>query len=197
MVGDFHKFFTLSRGKYKKQPISDEMNYNTFMKESPRFAADIMLGKLAKWLRLMGFDTFYSNTAEDDFLMILATKEKRILLTRDRPLAAKMGNSAYFVHNILLPGQLTEVGTAFRLHLFHLPARCSICNGILVSIPKPQIKGEVPPYVFQTQENFFQCKHCEKIYWNGTHIKHIKKTISKTIRKINDNPIISPEKGNE
>ncbi|NOZ12465.1 MAG: hypothetical protein GXO69_02310 [Acidobacteria bacterium] len=166
------------------------------MEQAPRFAVDIMLGKLAKWLRLMGFDTFYSNSAGDSFLTALATGEKRILLTRDRPLAAKMGNSAYFVHNILLPGQLAEIRAAFHLYLFHPRTRCSICNGILLSISKSEVAKKVPPYVFQTQKNFLQCSRCGKIYWNGTHIQHIKKTISEMIRT-DDNTIISQDKENE
>jgi uncharacterized protein len=167
------------------------------MGKAPLFAVDIMLGKLAKWLRLMGFDTFYSNTAEDDFLMDLALKEERILLTRDRILVERMGNSAYFVQNILLPEQLKEVATEFQLSHFHLPGRCSVCNGILVSISKSGIEKQVPPYVFQTQEDFFQCERCGKLYWEGTHIRHIEEMISETIRSTDGQNAISPEKEGE
>ena len=167
------------------------------MEKAPLFAVDIMLGKLAKWLRLMGFDTFYSNTAEDDFLMDLALKEKRILLTRDRPLVARMGEAAYFVRNILLPEQLKEVATRFKLNHFHLPGRCSVCNGSLVSISKSSVEGQVPPYVFQTQEDFFQCESCGKLYWGGTHIQHIEEMISNTIRQTDVQNAISRETDSE
>jgi len=156
-----------------------------------------MLGKLAKWLRLMGFDTFYSNTAEDDFLMEMSLREKRILLTRDRPLVARMGEAAYFVQNIFLPEQLKEVVTRFKLNHFHLPGRCSICNGSLVSISKSSVEGQVPPYVFQTQKHFLQCGNCGKLYWEGTHLRHIEKMISETTLSTGGISAISRETDSE
>ncbi len=167
------------------------------MGKVPSFAVDIMLGKLAKWLRLMGFDTFYSNTATDDFLMGLTLKEGRILLTRDRPLAVLLKTSAYFVQNIFLREQLIEVTARFQLQHFRLPRRCSTCNGELASIKKTDAKEQAPPYVFQTRENFFRCQNCGKLYWEGTHIRHIKETISSTLKKVSDGKTISPGKDDE
>ncbi len=154
------------------------------METAPRFAVDVMLGKLAKWLRLMGVDTFYSNAAEDGFLKMLTVREKRILLTRDRPLSEQLGNSAYFVQNIFLPKQLEEITTVFRLYRFHLPSRCSLCNSILAPIPRDLVQYKVPVYVFQTQKEFFQCKKCDKIYWKGTHIQRIRERITQILGKV-------------
>ena len=181
----------------KSDPKTENLLYNYPMGKTPSFAVDIMLGKLAKWLRLMGFDTFYSNSAQDDFLMGLTVEEKRILLTRDRFLADRMGNTAYFVRNIFLTEQLKEVTTEFQLHRFHSPGRCSVCNGVLVSIPKSDAEGRVPPYVFRTQTSFFQCGKCKKYYWEGTHVQGIKKMISETIRGTDENNTISLEKDDE
>ncbi len=185
-----------STGKiqYKSNPKAHSLRYNCVMEKAPSFAVDIMLGKLAKWLRLMGFDTFYSNTATDNFLMELTFKEKRILLTRDRPLVQRGGKAAYFVRNIFLPEQLKEVTAMFKLHHFHPPGRCSVCNGILILIPKSDIEGRVPPYIFQTQEQFFQCQNCGKLYWEGTHIRHIEKMISEILRPVIDETLTSPGK---
>ncbi|NOY23170.1 MAG: hypothetical protein GXO70_06645 [Acidobacteria bacterium] len=187
-----------STGKFrcKSNPKAHSLRYNHRMEKAPSFTVDIMLGKLAKWLRLMGFDTFYSNKATDDFLMELTFEEKRILLTRDRPLVQRVGTAAYFVQNIFLPEQLKEVTSIFKLHRFHPQGRCSVCNGVLVSIPKSDIEGRVPPYVFQTQEQFFQCQSCEKLYWKGTHIRHIEKMISGTLRPVADETLTSQEKDN-
>lgn len=183
--------------RYKSGPESENLLYNCSMEKEPFFAVDIMLGKLAKWLRLMGFNTFYSNCAQDDFLMKLTVKEKRVLLTRDRSLASRLGSAAYFVENIFLPEQLKEVTTAFQLNRFHPTGRCSVCNGVLVSIPKSDVAGRVPPYVFRTEAHFFQCTECRKFYWEGTHVQGIKKMISETIGETDENNTISLEKADE
>ena len=167
------------------------------MGKAPSFTVDIMLGKLAKWLRLMGFDTFYSNSAQDDFLMELTLREKRILLTRDRPLAERLGNTAYFVQNIFLPEQLREVTAEFLLHRFHLSRRCSVCNGTVALISKTKVENRVPLYIFQTQEKFFQCENCGKLYWEGTHARHIKEIISGAFQAAGGKNSTSLEKADE
>jgi uncharacterized protein with PIN domain len=143
--------------------------------EPPRFAADVMVGKLARWLRFLGHDTFYSNRAEDSYLKSLCRSEKRILLTRDRELCRQLGNPlSYRVENVHIQDQLTEVSLAFGLGRFDLPLRCSRCNGALLAIEKPRVENRVPPYVFLTQRVFSICGGCGKIYWQGTHLERIR-----------------------
>lgn len=152
----------------------------------PLFAADVMLGKTAKWLRILGFDTFYDNRAGDHFLQDLCRNENRVLLTRDTRLQQSMPpESSYLVVQNLPRQQLEEINLIFGLTKFKLQPRCSVCNGELVAIEKIQIREKVPPYVFSTQSIFSQCRQCQRIYWPGTHLKKIKLFI-KNINKPND-----------
>ena len=142
-----------------------------------RFIADSMLGRLAKWLRLLGFDTYYSPQIEDTLLIEIARDEKRVLITRDTRLVKRRA-----VKDFLLLAendtfeQLKKVIDTFDL----LPEkrddpcpvcfiRCSLCNGLLDDIPKEDAKEHVPEYVYQTSENFRHCPSCGKFYWKGTH----------------------------
>ena len=140
----------------------------------PRFAADVMLGKTAKWLRILGFDTFYDNRAADPFLRDLCRNEQRILLTRDSPLQKSMpAQSSYLVRQNLPGQQLAEISRVFGLAGFHLPSRCSICNGELTAIAKMEVRERVPPYVLANQTDFSRCVQCQRVYWPGTHLSRI------------------------
>ena len=144
--------------------------------EPPRFAADVMVGKLARWLRILGYDTFYSNRAEDSYLKSFCLSENRILLTKDRELCRQLGNRrGYLVENVHFRDQLTEVSLSFRLGHFELPPRCSRCNGALLAIERASVENRVPPYVFLTQKAFSICNGCGKIYWQGTHLAQIRR----------------------
>jgi uncharacterized protein with PIN domain len=152
----------------------------------PLFAADVMLGKTAKWLRMLGFDTYYDNKAGDETLKRLCFHENRVLLTKDVALHDTMPiGTSCLVEAVHPHQQLEEIATVFRLDRFHLPSRCSLCNGKLATIDKELVKALVPPYVFCTQTNFQRCCHCQKIYWRGTHMVKIVKFI-KTIGKFSD-----------
>jgi hypothetical protein len=152
----------------------------------PRFAADVMLGKAAKWLRMLGFDTFYDNKAGDDALKQLCHQENRILLTRDTLLQQSLPpESSYLVVQNFPRQQLAEISGIFELAKFKLQPRCTVCNGELVAIEKIQIREKVPPYVFHTQSNFSKCLQCQRIYWPGTHLVKIVKFIE-TIGKFSD-----------
>jgi hypothetical protein len=142
----------------------------------PIFAADVMLGKTAKWLRILGFDTFYDNRAGDDDLKRLCSRENRILLTKDVPLHQAMpAGTSHLVAAIYPRQQLEEIASVFQLEHFPLPPRCSLCNGELTAIEKETAKDQVPPYVFRTQNCFQRCSRCRKIYWPGTHLDKILK----------------------
>jgi uncharacterized protein with PIN domain len=140
----------------------------------PRFACDVMLGRTAKWLRILGFDTFYDNRAGDDELKQLAFRENRILLTKDVALHKAMpAGASRLVATVHPRQQLEEIVSIFRLDRFTLPPRCSVCNGELTAIEKGLVKELVPPYVFSTQISFQSCGLCRKIYWPGTHLDKI------------------------
>ena len=145
-----------------------------------------MLGKTAKWLRMLGFDTFYDNRAADPFLQDLCRNENRVLLTRDTLLQQSMTpESSYLVLQNLPSLQLAEISRVFGLAKFKLPSRCSVCNGELLAIEKIKIREKVPPYVFNTQSDFSQCRKCRRVYWPGTHLIKIKMFIE-NINKTGD-----------
>ena len=142
-----------------------------------RFIADSMLGRLARWLRLLGFDTYYSPHIEDSLLIEIAREEKRVLLTRDTRLVKRRGVEEFLLleENDTF-AQLKKVIEVFDL----LPEdrgdpcpvcfiRCSLCNSLLDDIPKEDAKDNVPEYVYRTSENFRKCPACGKFYWKGTH----------------------------
>ncbi|MBN2345172.1 MAG: Mut7-C RNAse domain-containing protein [Candidatus Aminicenantes bacterium] len=148
------------------------------MSSPPHFACDVMLGRTARWLRMLGFDTYYDNRAADSELRRLSLEEGRVLLTKDTALHASMpGGSSRLVAAVHPRQQLQEIVSAFRLERFDLPPRCSLCNGDLASVPRDSVQEAVPPYVFRTQERFQRCSRCRKIYWRGTHLGRISRFI--------------------
>ncbi len=134
-----------------------------------RFVADVMLGRLARWLRLLGCDVFYDRHGEDSPLLARAISEQRILLTRDNELASRARGSGYFVESQEIREQLAEVITKFDIEPVLYGGRCSECNGAVVDVPKETVRSEVPGYTFLTHERFRRCSNCGRIYWEGSH----------------------------
>lgn len=130
-----------------------------------------MLGRLAKWLRLLGYDTAYFPDLDDHELVHLARAQGRILLTRDRELARRRGLDCLLVEDDQLEEQLQQVVSELNLDLEkERPfSRCPVCNTPLQEIEKPSVKERVPPYIFRTKEHFSLCPDCDRIYWRGTH----------------------------
>jgi uncharacterized protein with PIN domain len=137
----------------------------------PKFVADVMLGSLAKWLRIAGFDVLYSNRFSDDELISLSNEEGRILLSLDsRLLVRKPVKNFIFLESRDLREQIRRVLNATRTAQFPAPlSRCILCNEILEDIPPELVRNRVPPYVFRTQSHFKSCPKCGKIFWSGTH----------------------------
>lgn len=146
-----------------------------------KFIADEMLGKLAKWLRIFGYDTLYVQDVRDIELIRRSITENRILLTRDTLLMKKRGikNILFVSHDNPLD-QLRQVVSELRItYPDHPFSRCIICNTPLISYPKEEACRTVPEYVCKTQELFGQCPHCKKIYWKGTHYQRMEKVLGK------------------
>jgi len=142
-----------------------------------RFLADCMLGKLAKWLRLLGYDTVYIHDATDDELVRVAVRDNRILLTKDRALAERrlVHGRCSFITEEGTGGQLRQVVREFALRADDstLFTRCPVCNSEIKDTPKSGVRSEVPPYVYRTQDRFGRCAGCSRIYWRGTHVEHV------------------------
>ncbi len=134
---------------------------------NPRFIADHMLGSLARWLRMMGYDTVYDKKLDDPSISGLARAEGRFVLTRDKELAKEPG--ALLVENDDLDSQLKAVATRYGLKFRPELIRCSACNGDLVELTRDQAKETVPEGAFISNDRFWKCGQCGKVFWKGTH----------------------------
>lgn len=134
---------------------------------TPRFVADQMLGSLARWLRMMGYDTVYDKGLDDKRLAELARAENRFLLTRDKELAKEPG--ALLLEQDDLDSQLKATGTKFGLKYNEDLIRCSTCNGDLLQLPKEDAKAAVPEGAYAGNDRFWRCSRCGKIFWKGSH----------------------------
>lgn len=137
----------------------------------PKFIADHMLGSLARWLRMIGYDTVYDRSKADPDIIKQARAEGRFILTRDRELAKEPG--ALMVDQDNLDDQLRAVAERYGLRFSEETIRCSACNGELEDLPKEQAKETVPAGALEANEKFWRCRECGKIYWKGTHWKGI------------------------
>lgn len=140
-----------------------------------RFVVDVNLGKLAKKLRLLGFDTFYRNDLDDDEIVKISVTEKRIILTRDIGIL-KCGNVTHgtWIRNDDPKIQLFEVIERLQLRKLFKPfSRCSQCNGTLKRVKKEELKSRIPEDTFKFYKTFWECKGCKQIYWEGSHMEKI------------------------
>jgi len=142
-----------------------------------RLIADVMLGRLAKWLRLLGYDTHYDNSAKDVTLLRIAQAEDRVLLTRDRALSRQRGVRSIWIESQDLAAQIGQVRRSIGPPPDGHFTRCAVCNARLESIDKADVKTRVPPYVYQTQEEFRRCPECGRIYWAATHVERMRSII--------------------
>jgi uncharacterized protein with PIN domain len=141
----------------------------------PRFLADQMLGRLAVWLRLIGYDTAQPLDRPDSWLLRLAREEGRILLTQDAPLARATSAHTYYVNARGFEDQLIEVVRAFDLAIdpARLLSRCTRCNSRVDPVAAEAARPLVPPAVSDAHQVFFACPSCRKIYWRGDHCERI------------------------
>ena len=151
----------------------------------PRFIVDINVGKLARWLRLMGYDTLLFNEIDDGQMVKMALADNRIILTRDTQFLKRRAITSGRVKALLIEGedpeqQLKQVITAFSLDHEHAQfSLCLECNGRLKERNKEELKDIVPPYVYKTQQFFKECPDCHRIYWQGTHWVAMNKKLGK------------------
>jgi len=139
------------------------------------FVVDVNLGKLAKKLRLLGFDTYYRNNLNDDEIVKISISEKRIILTRDIGIL-KYGNvtHGFWIRSDDPKIQLDEVIERLQLkNLFKPFSRCSQCNGQLKRIKKELLKNRIPVDTLSYYKIFWECQGCRQIYWEGSHFDKI------------------------
>ena len=140
-----------------------------------RFIADVNVGRLAKWLRALGYDTLFFKEIDDDSLVRIGLAEGRVVLTRDsrlmeRRVAALGTLKAILIRAEEVPLQLKQVVESLGLDCRRRPfSLCLECNQGLESVPRKEVRSQVPPYVFETQPSFHRCPSCRKVYWQGTY----------------------------
>jgi hypothetical protein len=141
------------------------------MKQEAQFIADAMLGKLTKWLRVMGMDVMYDANASDAEMLQSAERGARILLTRDRRLIRRRRPvQRLYIDSDYYHEQVRQVVQTFHLaDRIQMFSRCIRCNTPLRAIAKQAVAGKVPPYVYTTQTAFKHCAACNRLYWGGTH----------------------------
>jgi uncharacterized protein with PIN domain len=137
--------------------------------EPPTFVVDAMLGRLAKWLRILGYDAVFDATAHDAQLARMARADGRILLTRDQTLAQRRGLQTVLVDSEEPEAQLRQVVTQLNLRTDHAFSRCPVCNELLESLTRQAAQALVPRYVWHTHDRFRMCPACGRVYWPGTH----------------------------
>ena len=136
------------------------------------FVVDVNLGRLARLLRLMGFDTLFSNAYADDEIVRISEEQNRIVLTRDRRLLhAKAVTHGYWVRSVWPSRQIEEVVRRFDLAGLVRPfSRCADCNGLIEPVAKEAVLDRLEPKTKKYYETFYRCPACGKIYWEGSHV---------------------------
>lgn len=148
-----------------------------------KFIVDNNVGRLAGWLRALGYDALFINPIEDRDLVQIAQREGRIILTRDRGIVRRRvicsGEvSALAVESDDWRQQLAQVVRELALDATPRLMRCMSCNGLLRACPRDDARPHVPPYVYQTQQEFLVCGGCTRHYWRGTHWQRIHAELS-------------------
>ena len=154
-----------------------------------KFLADAMLGKLTRWLRILGQDVVYSIEFNDSELLDLVKKEKRVLLTKDFELykrAISKGLDSYNVEGMTESEHLASIAKRYNLDLsVNMDnSHCPLCNAKLVSIPKEQLKLELETNTFAYYNKFWKCPNCGQIYWQGGHWTQINNTLNQAKTKL-------------
>ena len=153
-----------------------------------KFFADNNVGKLAKWLRMMGYDTLFFNGSDDSHMIAIALAEGRVILTRDTQIMRRRVVTSGQLKAILIQGdepeqQMRQVIDSLNLDCQFRPFTiCLECNQPLLPRTREQVKDLVPPYVFQTQVQYVECPTCHRIYWRGTHWQAMTKKLEKFVK---------------
>ena len=160
---------------FESLDISEVQHLRPKPLREPKFICDVHLGKLARYLRMMGLDVLYKNNFDDEEIVRISLKERRAILTKDRGILKRSEVShGYFIRNAKVEGQVKEVIKRFDLQKeIKEFTRCLECNSELIKIAKEKIAGDLPPMVNQSKEEFFSCPGCGRLYWKGTHYQRM------------------------
>ena len=150
-----------------------------------KFIVDNNVGKLAKWLRIMGYDALLFKDKDDGKMIKSALSEHRVILTKDTQVMKRRLVTSGRLKAILVEGdepkaQLMQIVDALDLDFRFKPfSLCLECNQSLVQRSKGEVRGLVPPYVFKTQSQYMECPSCHRVYWQGTHWEKMSKELER------------------
>jgi uncharacterized protein with PIN domain len=151
--------------------------------DRPAFLADAHLGGLARWLRMLGFDTLHEPSIADAAIRELAWKERRIVLTRDRELlkCREIARGCY-VRALKAEAQLREVAARFDLAARAQPfTLCLVCNVALERVEQAAVAARLPPAVAATHYRFVHCAGCDRVYWEGSHYARMREALGRAL----------------
>ncbi len=171
---------------FESLDVTPELRVRPQALREPKFALDVHLGRLAAYLRMLGFDAGYRNSAGDAELVQISAEQERILLTRDRGL---LKHSAvlrgYWLRQTDPRRQAAEVVSRFDLARSLRPfTRCLRCNEQLRPVAKEEIHQRVPPPVAARHDEFRECPACRRVYWKGSHYQRMQRWIESELQRI-------------
>jgi uncharacterized protein with PIN domain len=154
------------------------------MQDKIKFILTKELGRLVKWLRILGFDAEYFQEDNHSSLIIQALRDERIILSRNHRLPQPKGIKVVLIENERIKEQLAEILKTLKIKpdASAMFTRCILCNMKLEDIAKEKIKDKVPEYVFKTQSDFVTCLKCKRIYWQGTHWGNVEQVLKEIIK---------------
>jgi uncharacterized protein with PIN domain len=150
-----------------------------------KFIADVMLGGLAKYLRMLGIDTKYYKNIDDKSIVKISEEEDRVILTKDKKMVKELNpKNVYIVEANHTIDQTKEVVDRFDLRSQVNPlSRCLICNSVLRKVTKDEVKELVDEITFNSFDEFYVCGNCKKVYWHSTHTDRMQIIIEKIINQ--------------
>ncbi len=170
-------------------PVFESLDIGELQRLRPRplrktaFIVDVNLGKLARRLRMLGFDTAWNNRFEDREIVARAQREKRIILTRDRRLLFHRAvTHGYWVRSVDPDSQLAEIMRRLDLYRQVQPLRrCLACNGEIEAVDREQVWDNLEPLTRRYYDRFYRCAQCQRVYWEGSHVEHMSDSIRQLI----------------
>ncbi len=166
---------------FESLDISNIQHLRSKPLREPKFIADVHLGSITKYLRMLGFNVLYKNDYSNEELISISLREKRAILTKDRELLKNNRiTHGYWIRSSSLEEQVKEVIERFDLkENISEFLRCLECNSILVPVEKQKVIDRLPPKVRESRDEFWCCKRCDKIYWKGTHYEKMLKFVGR------------------
>ncbi len=171
--------------EFESMDIADLQRLRPEPLRQPKFILDVHLGKLAKFMRILGYDTLYEMDYEDDQIVEISLEQKRTILTRDLGILKRgVVTHGYFVRNTEPEKQIVEILNRFQLeNRIEMFSRCLECNSEIREIEKSKIVERIPPKVANHYDQFYYCDKCDKIYWKGSHYEKMRSVVSSLLKE--------------